>query len=631
MCGIAGALAPHGFDDPGGVATRLQAMAAAVAHRGPDGRGVWHDREAGLAATRLAIVDLSRAGQQPMLDEAVGTAIAYNGEAYNFRDLRRELEARGHAFRSGTDTEVVLAGYGEWGDGVVTRLRGMFAFAIWDAPRRRLLLARDRVGQKPLYYAWLDGTLLFGSEIKALLAWPGMPRRPHLPALHHYLSFRYVPGVETAFAGVTRLPPAHTLVVEAGRAGAPRRYWSRPAPGPPSGAGGRPAAGAIRDLFDESVRLRMAADVPVGAFLSGGIDSSSVVAAMAGVATEPVRTFTIGFDDASIDEREGARLVAERYGTQHVELAGDVDVTEVLPQIVWHYGEPYADPVAIPTYLLAAAARRHCKVVLTGDGGDEAFLGYRRHAAARLAAWLDVAPPAARRGAARAAARWAPAGYLRRFAGQLDQPPAVRHAAWTTYIADDVKAELYDGRMRQYLAATAADVVGSAFADDADPAVQAANADLDWFLPDDLLVRLDVATMAHGLEGRSPFLDHKLLELVLALPAGVRLRGLRTKALLRSVMADRLPAALRRRPKLGFPMPLGLRRPAAEQLVRDALADKSVRERGLFDPAAVRRLVERHFAGHAELENELWELTMLELWHRAWIDPPAPPIRPARP
>ncbi len=625
MCGIAGVVAAAGHEQPEALPGRLAAMADAVAHRGPDDRGTWHDGHAGLAATRLAIVDLSAAGRQPMLRD--GAVVAFNGEIYNFRELRRGLVAAGHRFSSGTDTEVILAGYAAWGDDVVVRLRGMFALALWDSSRRRLLLARDRLGQKPLYYAWHEGSLLFGSEVKALAAWPGFHRRPDLEAVHRYLTFRYVPGPATAFAGVCRLPPGHTMSVDAGGARL-RRYWYRPRPAAGVHATRRDLAAEVRERLDEAVRLRMAADVPVGAFLSGGIDSSSVVAAMAAAAPGPVRTFTVGFDDAALDERRHARLVAERYGTIHREVAATVDLCRIVPRLVWHYGEPFADPVAIATYLLAAAARRDVKVVLTGDGGDEAFLGYRRHAASRVAGWLDHAPASLRSAVAAAARRRLGAGHARRFLGSLDRRPAQRYATWVSYLAPDLAGELYGGDLAGYAAQRAGDLVRPWFAASGSPAWQAAEADLDTFLPDELLVRLDVATMAHGLEARSPFLDHELVEFALALPVGTRMPWLRNKGLLRQAMSARLPPSLRRRPKLGFAMPLGLRRPAAATLVRETLAPDAVRARGLFAPAAVATLLDRYYGDGEPREQEVWTLFMLEQWFRMWIDPPTPPAGP---
>ncbi len=599
-------------------------MATAVAHRGPDDRGVWHDELAGLAAARLAVVDLTPAGHQPMHDVRRQVTIAFNGEVYNFRDLRRQLEEAGHRFRTRSDTEVILTGYAAWGDTVVDRLRGMFAFAIWDGQRRRMLLARDRLGQKPLYYTWHDGMLLFGSEIKAMLAWPGIARRPDYGAIHQYLALRYVPGPRTAFAGVSRLPPAHLLTVGPDGPGRPRRYWARPSPSAdPAGA---PEPEAVLDKFDEAVRLRLAADVPVGAFLSGGIDSSSVVAAMAGAAAAGVRTFTVGFEDAALDERSRARLVADRYGTRHTEVTARVDLADLVPALAWHYGEPFADPVAIPTYVLAAEARRDVTVVLTGDGGDELFLGYRRHAASRLAAALDHAPLRLRAAVARAARRRIGAGrgsHIERFLAGLDRSRADRYGSWVSYLSADLQASLYDGELAGYAEARAAELFHPWFTGPGDATHQAAAADLDTFLPDDLLVRLDVATMAHGLEARSPFLDHELVGLALRLPVAARMPRLRNKGLFRALVADRLPAALLRQPKLGFPMPLGLRSPTSADLVRDALAPQAVRARGLFRPEAVRGLLEAHYQG-GEFGQQLWTLVMLEHWFRTWIDHQSP-------
>ena len=394
MCGIAGVWSPEPLAE--GTDARLRAMADVLVHRGPDGEGVWTDGQVGLSHRRLAIIDLSPAAAQPMSDAEGVIHVVHNGEVYNFPQLREELMALGYQFKSRSDTEVIVNGYKQWGEAVVGRLRGMFAFAIWDSRNRRLLLARDRAGQKPLYYTWRDGTLIFGSEIKAILAWPGVPREPDLTAIHHYLTFMYVPAPFTAFAGIRRLAPAHTMVVEADGASRIERYWSLPAP---EAARPRPRAELAEEItarLDEAVRLRMISDVPLGAFLSGGVDSAAVVASMARVSDRPVKTFTIGFAHDQYDERRYARMVADRFATDHNEFVVEADAVSVLPQIVWHYGEPFADSSAIPTWYVSELTRRHVTVALNGDGGDESFLGYPRYTGCRVGAWADALPGPAR-------------------------------------------------------------------------------------------------------------------------------------------------------------------------------------------------------------------------------------------
>ena len=399
MCGVAGVWAAAPIGSPATIDRRVREMAEMLRHRGPDDIGSWSDGRVGLGHTRLSVIDLSEAAGQPMVDETEAVRLSFNGEVYNFRELREILIARGHRFMSSSDTEVILRGYLEWGDGVVARLRGMFAFALWDAGRDRLLLARDRIGQKPLNYGWSGSTLVFGSEVKALLRWPGFDRVANFDALEQYFLFRYVPGTATAFEGVHRLEPSHYLTIDAKGRLEKHRYWDLPEPasGPPRDH--ETLKAELLEHLDEAVRLRMISDVPLGAFLSGGVDSSAVVASMALASSEPVKTFTVGFNDRGIDERKYARMVADRYGTDHTEYVIRPDVEAITHSLAWYYGEPYADEVTIPTFCIAAIARREVTVALNGDGGDESFLGYRRHAASRLTGWGDKFPLPLRRAA----------------------------------------------------------------------------------------------------------------------------------------------------------------------------------------------------------------------------------------
>src|SRR5882724_2755232 len=407
MCGIGGFLLSRAILSRGSAKSRLWAMIAMLRHRGPDDEGVWTDGRAGLAHARLSIIDLSPAGHQPMANADETIWITYNGEIYNFAEIRQELEAGGYSFRSRSDTEVIVNGWHAWGPKIFTRLRGMFALAIWDRRSRRLILARDRLGKKPLYYAATSKGFLFGSEIKALLAWPAMQRAPDLSAIDRYLSLGYVPAPDTAFLGIRKLPAAHYLISEArpdGSLGEPQlvRYWWLPEPS--ASWRHRPADELRRELvlrLEEAVRLRLIADVPLGAFLSGGVDSSAVVAMMARAGGGRVKTFSIGFLAKEYDETRYARMVAQRYATEHEEFIVEPDAVAILPQLVWHYGEPFADPSAIPTYYVSQMARRHVTVALNGDGGDEAFLGYARYQAMRHLDRLDRLPSAVRPAIAR--------------------------------------------------------------------------------------------------------------------------------------------------------------------------------------------------------------------------------------
>ncbi len=635
MCGIAGVLARAPLGPPEMVEDRLAAMVATIRHRGPDGMGVWSDGTVGLGHARLAIIDLSPAAAQPMSDADGAVRLVHNGEIYNFPELREELIARGHSFRSRSDTEVIVEGYRAWGERVVERLRGMFAFALWDARARRLLLARDRLGQKPLYYRQAGGLFLFGSEIKAVLAWPGVAREADLDAIHDYLTYQYVPAPKTAFVGIKTLPPAHCMVVEADGRTTVRRYWSLPAP---EAAQARPRAALeeeIRERLAESVRLRLISDVPLGAFLSGGVDSAGVVAAMARVSSGPVKTFTIGFDDAAYDERRFARMVAERYGTDHHEFVVEPRALEVLPRLVWHYGQPFADSSALPTWYVSEITRAHVTVALNGDGGDEAFLGYPRYAGCRMGTWWDRLPAAPRRALAAlgralpfATSRHRALRYARRFLIDAAAPPAERYGRWIAYFNALQKDALYGERMRAQLDRDPLDRLAPWLGEACDDA-RAAYADIHSYLPDDLLVKVDVASMAHGLEARSPFLDHELMAFAATIPASQKMRGAQTKTLLKSALEPWLPRAALYRPKMGFGAPIERWfRDEMKPLVYDTLLSGRALSRGLFREGAVRAMLDEHASGRAAHQHRIWALLMLELWFAMWIDPAAPPARP---
>jgi asparagine synthase (glutamine-hydrolysing) len=638
MCGIAGFTLPQPALAGADIEARLWAMIGTLRHRGPDDEGVWTDGLGALAHARLSIIDLSPAGHQPIASAGGEVWLTYNGEVYNFVELREELAAAGYVFRSRTDSEVIANGWHAWGPRLFGRLRGMFALALWDRRSRRLVLARDRIGKKPLYYAPPETTngqaFLFGSEIKALLAWPGMARIPDLGAIDHYLTLQYVPAQETAFAGIKRLPPAHYLVVGAdadGRWQEPElvRYWELPEP-QTARAPARPAE-LQRELvahLEEAVRLRMIADVPLGAFLSGGVDSSSVVAMMARAGAGPVRTFSIGFPEKEYDETRYARMVARRYGTEHEEFIVEPDAVAILPQLVWHFGEPFADPSAIPTYYVSQLARRHVTVALNGDGGDEAFLGYARYRAMRHLDRLDRLPSRGRTALARLCAL-APPSIGRRLRlpqihEMLDAPterPERRYAGAIAFFGDRDKAEGYGEAMREQLTHSALDFLAPYFAR-AGSLVAGANwADFHTYLPDDLMVKVDVASMAHGLETRSPLLDHVLLEWAARIPPEVKMAGGRTKALFKAAMAPYLPGKILRRRKMGFGCPIDqwLRRELRD-LAYDTLLAPAARERGLMRPEYVKRLLDEHCACRANHHTRLWALLMLELWFRTWID-----------
>jgi asparagine synthase (glutamine-hydrolysing) len=640
MCGIAGFLLDP-MPLPREIAeARLWAMIATLRHRGPDDEGVWSDGMAGLAHARLSIIDLSPAGHQPMASADESVWITYNGEIYNFAEIRSDLEAIGYPFRSRSDTEVIVNGWHAWGPGIFSRLRGMFALALWDRRTGRLVLARDRIGKKPLYYARCGRALLFGSEIKALLVWPGMRREPDLAAIDNYLTLSYVPAPLTAFAGVKKLPAAHYLLAEPGAEPRLERYWQLSEPR--AARRRRPVAELCEELvarLEEAVRLRLISDVPLGAFLSGGVDSSSIVAMMARAGGGPVKTFSIGFSAKEYDETRYARMVAERYATDHEELVVEPDAVAVLPRLVWHYGEPFADSSAIPTYYVSELARRKVTVALNGDGGDECFLGYNRYKAMHHLSRLDRMPRWGRFGLDRCLAL-VPAEAQRRLRiarirSVLQAPegqPGRRYAFTIVSFTDEDKRRAYGERLQLALERSTLDLIEPYFAA-ANGLVAGANwADIHTYLPDDLMVKVDVASMAHGLESRSPLLDHVLMEWAAALPAEDRMRGGVTKALFKRAMEPFLPRELLYRPKMGFGCPVDhWFRNELKELAYDTLLSESARRRGLFRPDFVRLLLDEHCARRRDHHTRLWALLMLELWFGMWIDAPAEAavLRPA--
>jgi asparagine synthase (glutamine-hydrolysing) len=634
MCGIAGVV--------GGAPTRelLDTMLSALEHRGPDDRGVHVGDGVALGMTRLAIIDLV-SGRQPMSSDDGRATIVFNGEIYNFRAVRAELEARGQRFRTRSDTEVILRAWQLDGARCVERLRGMFAFAVWDARRGTLFLARDRVGKKPLYYWQGEGVLVFASEIKALLGHPGPGRAVDWPAFHHYLAYGYTPAARSAFAGIAKLPPGHTAVLEAGTL-SPRRYWALPAAAPAPPRLDRHELGErIRAEIREAVRLRLESDVPLGAFLSGGVDSSIVVASMREVTGGRITTFSIGFGAAaaSWDERPYARQVAERFGTEHHEEVLEPKAAELAPLIVRSFDEPFADSSAIATYAVAAATARHVKVALSGIGGDEAFAGYPRYlgvrasqAWARLPRWLRRPLGAAAAGVLREAdTNRNLRDWVVRFTAGAERPLPERYFGWTRF---------FDGPALRVLATPAllAHLEGDPDAEGRaawatrgrDDAMDGAfRIDLATYLPDDLLTMADRMSMAHSLELRAPFCDHQVLETSLAIPSAMKTRGLQLKGLLKTAYAGVLPPAVLRHRKQGFMVPLARwLREDLRPLLDDLLGPASVRARGLFRVEEVERLVAEHAAGTRSHADRLWTLMMAELWLREYLDRGGP-WRPA--
>jgi asparagine synthase (glutamine-hydrolysing) len=616
MCGICGLVTLNGEPDP----ARIDAMRAALVHRGPDEGSTDVLGRCALGHQRLRVIDLET-GQQPVANETGDVVAVFNGEAYNFPELRAALAANGHEVRGTGDTPVIPHLYEEDGPGFVRRLGGMFALALWDASRERLVLARDRVGKKPLLWTRLgDGTLAFASELKALLRLPEVARDVDLDAVDAYLALQYVPGDRTALRGVRKVPPGHLLVAE-GDSVRIERYWT---PEPRGHADSEDEwLERVRETVGAAVRRRLVADVPLGVLLSGGIDSSVVVAAAARATTEPLRTFTVGFPDARYDERAYARAVADRYGTLHEEIEVEADVPETVLRLADAFDEPLGDEAAFPTFLISEQARRHVTVALTGDGGDEAFGGYERYAAMGLAGRLGLVPEALPRLAARA---------LRR----LPQAREPRSAATRAARFLDLAARAPDQRYGHVMEIFPAALRRELWAEDAVRRVRPASEllgphadgvaglqtlDVSTYLPGDLLPKADIASMAHSLELRSPLLDHEVLELGLALPDALKVRGRTGKIALRRAFASDLPAAVAGRGKTGFGVPLGRWfREELRTFARDVLLDQRARDRGWFRGSVVERLLTEHESGRVDHGHRLWCLLMLELWHRTHVE-----------
>jgi asparagine synthase (glutamine-hydrolysing) len=627
MCGICGKV----YFDPQRMVTRaeLGRMSQTLEHRGPDGEGFWTDGHVGLAHRRLAIIDLRAVAGQPMSNEDGSIWVTFNGEIYNFQELRCELVARGHVFRTTSDTEVIVHAYEEYGRECLNRFRGMFAFALWDTRTRILLLARDRVGKKPLYYYKGHDCFVFGSEIKALLVDPAVPGEPDPVALDHFLALQYIPAPLTAFRGVRKLPPAHWLEVRNDRIEM-GRYWKLQYT-PKRQITWSEAVDELRWRFAEAVRLRLVSDVPLGVFLSGGVDSSAVVATMAQEMGHPVQTFSVGFEDASFDERPFARQVAELYGTTHTELVVKAPVTDILPRLVWHYDEPFGDASAVPSYAIAALTSQHVTVVLNGDGGDENFAGYEWYAKDLIVRRGEVLPLWLRQWLA----SWGQGVPLTRkqhrlvrkitqVAKLLALSPASRYGYWMEHFSLEARQHLYTPSFGMTVVGSNpeglfAEVFGQS--DTEEWVDTMLDADINMFLPEDLLVKIDRATMAHSLEARSPFLDHVLMEFVASLPSHLKLAGRQQKRVLKTALQDVLPDVVLKRSKMGFCVPLERWfREELREMAYDVLLAPRAMQRGYFRPQAVAKLLDDHCRGEANNAKYLWDLLILELWHQTFVD-----------
>jgi asparagine synthase (glutamine-hydrolysing) len=599
-------------------------MTDVVAHRGPDSGGYYVNGAIGLGHRRLSIIDLST-GDQPLGNEDGTVQVVFNGEIYNFAETRDVLIARGHRFRTRSDTEVIVHAFEEWGDDCVDHFRGMFAFAVWDDRRRILLLARDRLGVKPLYYALLPGGIIFGSEVKSLLQDPLIDRQWDPEALDTYLTLGYVPAPSTIYRQIKKLDAGHTLRIQDGETHI-RQYWDLEFTGDGDPARETEYLDRIDELLHEAVKLRLISDVPLGAFLSGGIDSSAVVSTMTRTSNAPVETMSVGFDAKEFDELEHAQAVARHLGVRSHTQVVQPDAEALLPRLAWHFDEPFADSSAVPTYYVCEAARQRVTVALSGDGGDELWAGYARHRAeygeAQARRWLGALAPSAAR-----LSTLLPSGIRgARSLGRLRFDPAtacaVKHAY--DYFDDDARPQLYSPDFRN--AVRGADPYWKhrqlyARCQSPDPLDRAMYVDAKTYMVEDVLTKVDRMSMAVSLETREPLLDHKLLEYAATIPASLKLHQGQTKYLLRRLLQRRLPQSILDRKKQGFAAPVGkwLRGPL-QGLSRDLLLDGTLAARGIFRDAAIRNVWDAHTAGTADHSQRLWSLLMLELWFREYID-----------
>lgn len=634
MCGIAGKI----WLDPERPADleTVRRMTDLLVHRGPDEGGVQAIGPAALGHRRLKIIDLE-GGRQPISNEDGRIHVVYNGEIYNYRDLTRELTARGHRFATRCDTEVIAHLYEDRGADLVERLRGMFAFAVWDSREGVLTLARDRVGKKPLYWALGSECVVFASEMKALLVEPSVERRLDPRALCHYLAYQYVPAPMTIFEGIEKLEPAEWIRIDFTRGEAKvtrRKYWS-PSYEPKSAIGPEEAVEATLEKLDEAVAVRLESEVPLGVMLSGGVDSSAVVAMARRHVAGSLKTFSIGFREATHNELPYARKVAERYETEHEEFIVEPDAIEELPRLVWHFDEPFADSSALPTYYLSRMTRRHVTVALNGDGGDESFAGYERYRGLPIVERFEKIPRAIRAGLIAPLARAGRAVFPRSaFFDKLGNLIEIsladfeRHyLSYLTIFPRPMRERLW-GLDETLLEPDAAEwALAAMSASDARAPVDRMMAcDVATYLPGALLVKADRMAMAVGLEGRSPFLDHELMEFAARLPAEIKMPGTQLKALLKRALEPHLPREVLYRPKQGFGVPLAdWFRGELKGLVHEALLGDRARGRGLFEPRYVRRLVEDHISGRYNHAHRLWTLLMFEMWAQTFLDPPSAP------
>jgi len=627
MCGIAGYIDLWDAGEAREVEERsavLDRMCRIIRHRGPDDQGVMLKPGIALGMRRLSIIDLA-GGHQPISGEDDSVTIVFNGEIYNFLELKPQLEALGHTFSTHSDTEAIVHAYEEFGPDCLQHLRGMFAFAIWDERARRLFIARDRAGKKPLYYTTTPkGTFVFGSELKGLLEHPDVVKELDPEALDAYLTLGYVPDPLSIFRGIHKLPPAHFLTFSDGVVSV-KQYWDFELSNDQS-MSETDCLEELRKLLDESVRLRLISDVPLGAFLSGGIDSSTVVAMMARHMGQPVKTFSIGFHEDSYNELKYARLTAKKFATDHHEFLVTPDICSIVDELVWHFDEPFADSSAIPTYMVSKLAREHVTVILSGDGGDELFAGYTRYVVDRKREGFGLLPRPLREHVMRPLSQHLPhATWGRNYLHNVSLDPISRYLDSVSVFTSLNRKALYTPEFSNklghanYVSSLFQDLVGKVASNE--PLDRLLYLDSKTYLPGDILTKVDRMSMAVSLEARAPLLDHKLIEFVTKIPASLKLAGLETKYLLKKAVKDLVPSEILNRPKQGFGVPI--QEWINQQLrsrLRETLTEPRTRQRGYVDPRYVDVLLDEHERGRRDHSTGLWALFMLELWHRQFLD-----------
>jgi asparagine synthase (glutamine-hydrolysing) len=633
MCGITGwANLDANTPSQTGDEAVLHSMCEAIRHRGPDSEGLWTDAGVALGMRRLSIIDL-HTGDQPVFNTDRSVIVMMNGELYNYREVRADLQKRGYEFRTNSDTEILPHLYDEYGDAMLEHVSGMFAFALWDTKKKRLLIARDRFGEKPLYYGTFGGKLIYGSEVKSLLTHPDVTRELNLDALRSFLSFDYVPAPNSIYQGIKKLPAAHKLVLENGEINI-KRYWSLSFKKPAETPTIREAAEHLRDLLSDAVRRQLVSDVPLGILLSGGVDSSTVAAFAVRHATETVKTFSIGFEEDSFDESKFAREVSRHLGTEHYEDRLSVDTAaELIGDIGRWLDEPLSDGSLLPTFLLASFVRRHVTVALGGDGGDEIFAGYPMYYGHKVAQMYGRVPAFLRKGVIEPVVNSLPVSSknlsldykAKRFVRAANYDPVTRHHSWFGSFAIDQQQQLLSDDV---LAHTSSDIYRDAkelleTCDATNRIEQMQFLDMNFYMAEDILTKVDRAAMAVSLETRAPFLDPRVAEYAASLPPEYKLHGSRGKYILKEAVKDLLPRTILQRPKKGFGIPIAQwLRGRLNPLMNDMLAPQRLQQQGLFDNAYVQKLISEHETSKASHHKELWTLLVFQLWYDNFCQDP---------